>query len=72
LRDNLELSPDVSGYFIDNFMQALNSKTYIDNLQKHYENYFGISRQKLSWQLGQTEKLHKDFYIFYAIVGMQI
>ncbi len=39
------------------------SKTYTDKLRKHYEDYFGISGQRLILVKGPKEKLHNDFYV---------
>ena len=38
-------------------------ETYTTNLRKHYENYFGITGQKLILEKGPKDKLHPDFYV---------
>jgi hypothetical protein len=60
------------------------SKIYTDQLRQHYENYFGISGQKLISEKGPKEKLDQDFYVLgfkpndrhdfwtYCSVGMSI
>jgi hypothetical protein len=39
------------------------SKAYTEQLQKHYEDYFGISGKQLILEKGPTEKLHNNFYV---------
>jgi hypothetical protein len=39
------------------------NNTYTGQLRQHYENYFGISGQRLTWKKGSKEKLHSDFYV---------
>ena len=36
---------------------------YTNELQKHYETYFGITGNKLILKKGPNEKLHSDFYV---------
>ncbi|MBE8725704.1 suppressor of fused domain protein [Flavobacterium hungaricum] len=39
------------------------SAAYTNQLQKHYENHFGISGKQLVLENGPKEKLHPDFYV---------
>src|SRR5688500_13599099 len=57
---------------------------YTNTLRKHYESFYGISGNKLTWNEGPTTKLHPDFFILeippnkrhrmwtYATVGMSL
>jgi hypothetical protein len=65
-------------------MRIFDSKKYIDNLINHYEQYFGVSGERLRMNKGPMEKLHKDFFILkfppnnmhsmycYCTVGMSV
>jgi hypothetical protein len=44
-------------------MTEQQSTVYTQQLQKHYENYFGISGNRLILENGPKEKLHPDFYV---------
>jgi Suppressor of fused protein (SUFU) len=44
-------------------MKVSNSRVYIDSLQRHYEDYFGLSGTKMTLDHGPTEKLHPDFFV---------
>lgn len=59
-------------------------KKYTDDLRRHYESFYGVTGNKLTWDKGPTHKLHRDFYILefgpskrhqmwtYATVGMSL
>jgi len=44
-------------------MQVLDSKQYIDQLEQHYQNYFGQAGRKKVLDKGPREKSHPDFYV---------
>lgn len=44
-------------------MTEQQSTAYTQQLQKHYENHFGISGNQLILDKGPKEKLHPDFYV---------
>jgi hypothetical protein len=60
------------------------TKLYTDKLRKHYEDYFGISGQRLILEKGPKDKLHPDFFVLefkpnkrhdfwtYCTVGMSL
>lgn len=64
--------------------RQMSFKQYTDALRRHYESFYGIAGNKLTWDKGPTNKLHPDFYILefgpskrhqmwtYATVGMSL
>lgn len=44
-------------------MKVFNSRTYIDKLRQHFENYFGVTGKPLTLDKGPKEKLHPDFFV---------
>jgi hypothetical protein len=59
-------------------------KKYTDDLTRHYESFYGVTGNKLTWDKGPTHRLHPDFYVLefepskrhqmwtYATVGMSL
>lgn len=44
-------------------MNGLKLRTYVAELSRHYENYFGVTGKRLKLNKGPVEKLHPDFFI---------
>ena len=44
-------------------MLGISNKEYFEKLKRHFENYFKIKGQKITWNKGPHEKLHPEFYI---------
>lgn len=44
-------------------MQVLDSKRYIAQLARHFEQYFGVEGKKRILDNGPKEKLHADFHV---------
>lgn len=44
-------------------MRLFKSKTYINNLTRHYETFFGLPGKHLKLERGPKEKLDPDFFI---------
>ncbi|HEY1870377.1 MAG TPA: suppressor of fused domain protein [Chitinophagaceae bacterium] len=65
-------------------MQVFNSKSYTEQLQQHYEFYFGSVGRKKILDKGPKEKLHPEFFVLefppnqkhdfysYCTVGMSV
>jgi hypothetical protein len=59
-------------------------RKYTNDLRGHYESFYGITGNKLTWDKGPTHKLHPEFFILefepskkhqmwtYATVGMSL
>jgi len=59
-------------------------KNYTDELQRHYESFYGVGGTKLTWGKGPTHKLHPEFFVLevgpskrhqmwtYATIGMSL
>lgn len=59
-------------------------RTYTDELRRHYESFYGVGGDKVTWNKGPTHKLHSEFFILefgpskkhqmwtYATVGMSL
>jgi len=59
-------------------------KKYTDELRRHYESFYGVGGDKVTWDIGPTHKLHPEFFILelgpskrhqmwtYATVGMSL
>src|SRR6188768_320817 len=62
----------------------MNLKKYTEELRKHYESFYGVTGNKVTWDKGPTYKLHPEFFILelepkkrhqmwtYATVGMSL
>ncbi|RBL92919.1 suppressor of fused domain protein [Chitinophaga flava] len=44
-------------------MQIPDSRQYINQLEQHYQQYFGVEGRKNILDKGPKEKLHPDFYV---------
>jgi hypothetical protein len=64
--------------------RQMSFKKYTDELRRHYESFYGVGSNKLTWDKGPTRKLHPEFFILefgpserhqmwtYATIGMSL